>query len=202
VIYRTDLDGTVLVRSDGAGYSVMTEKGGGNIWPVPGSVQPTVSTAPSTPMPPSITPVATSPALSVPVTLPTIPSNSSVPVPSFTIPPVQIGNASAVYISAIQFNAPGDDRENLNGEWVRLTNRGDDTVLLAGWTLSDRSSGKPYTFPAVILLPGTSVTVYTGSGTMNDTSLYMGRTGPVWGNSGDEASLKDGGGNIIDRRGE
>jgi hypothetical protein len=116
------------------------------------------------------------------------------------MPSVQIGNASSVYIGAVQFDAPGDDRENLNGEWVRLTNRGDDTVLIAGWTLTDKGNTNPYTFPAIILLPGTSVTVYTGSGTMNDTSLYMGQTRPVWGNSGDEATLMDGRGNIIDRR--
>ncbi len=63
-----------------------------------------------------------------------------------------------VYISATQFNAPGDDRQNLNGEWVQLTNRGDDTVLISGWTLSDQPSNTLYTFPAIFLVPGESVT--------------------------------------------
>jgi len=75
----------------------------------------------------------------------------------------------------------------------------------------------PYVFPAFILTPGSSVTVYSGKGTMNDTALFMGldepvwgNTGdtalfmgldePVWGNTGDTALLKDGSGNIIDRR--
>jgi hypothetical protein len=100
----------------------------------------------------------------------------------------------------VQFNEPGDDSRNLNGEWVRLANRGDGAVLLAGWTISDRNSVYPYRFPAFLLLPGSSVTVYTGSGEMNDTSLYMGKTEPIWGNSGDLATLRDGSGNIIDRR--
>ncbi len=35
---------------------------------------------------------------------------------------------------------------------------------------------------------------------MNDTSLFMGRDTPVWSNSGDVATLKDGSGTIIDQR--
>jgi hypothetical protein len=102
----------------------------------------------------------------------------------------------------VQFNAPGDDTVNLNGEWVRLASRGDGPVLLTGWTLADRSSAEPYRFPAFLLLPGNSVTVYTGSGVLNDTALFMGRTEPLWGNSGDRATLRDGSGTIIDQREE
>jgi hypothetical protein len=112
---------------------------------------------------------------------------------------LQVGNASSVYISAVQFDAPGDDTKNLNGEWVRLANRGDDAVLLTSWTLADQSSAEPYRFPAILLLPGNSVTVYTGSGELNDTALFMGRNEPLWGNSGDRATLRDGSGNIIDQ---
>jgi competence protein ComEC len=107
-----------------------------------------------------------------------------------------------VVISATQFNAPGDDRENLNGEYVRITNRGEGAVMMNGWTLSDRTGSKPYIFPAFILLPESSVNIYTGTGTINDTALFMGQTVPVWGNSGDEAVLKDDRGNIVDRRSE
>jgi hypothetical protein len=148
-------------------------------------------------------------------TLPTLPRDAIVPLPSFTLPPFaenwtipslppapQIGNASGAYISGTQFDAPGDDRQNLNGEWVRLTNRGDGLVLLAGWTLSDSTGSNPYVFPAYILTPNSSVTVYSGRGTMNDTALFMGRDEPLWGNTGDEAILKDGSGHIIDRRSE
>jgi hypothetical protein len=35
---------------------------------------------------------------------------------------------------------------------------------------------------------------------MNDTALFMGLDDPVWGNTGDMATLKDGNGNIIDQR--
>lgn len=107
-----------------------------------------------------------------------------------------------VVISATQFNAPGDDRENLNGEFVRVTNHGARLVNMNGWTLSDRTMTRPFIFPAFLLLPDSSVYIYTGTGAINDTALFMGRTAPVWGNSGDEAVLKDERGNVVDRRSE
>ncbi len=198
-VFRTDLDGTISVRSDGMSYSVKTETNASGIAPVTLVPSPSLSTAVLLPVPD--------------FTSPTIPGDTSIPLPSMTLPPFagnwtipplppvpQIGNASGMYISGIQFDAPGDDRQNLNGEWVRLTNRGDSFVLLAGWTLSDSTGSDPYVFPAYILLPNSSVTVYSGHGTMNDTALFMGRSDPLWGNTGDEAVLKDGSGIIIDRK--
>jgi competence protein ComEC len=202
LVLRTDHDGTVLVESDGTTYSVVTEKGCGTIWSDAGAAPalPCTNVPPLSPVTTGTTPLPA--PFTFPVTLPAIPSSVTIPVPSLTLPSLQIGNASAVYISAVEFNAPGDDRKNLNGEWVRLANRGNGAVLLTSWTISDRNSAEPYRFPAFLLLPGNSVTLYTGSGEMNDTSLYMGRTEPLWGNSGDLATLKDGSGNIIDQRSE
>jgi competence protein ComEC len=201
-IYRTDYNGTILVRSNGETYSVVTEKDSGNIWSGFGSLRATPGTTGS-PLSPVTTGTPTpSATFTLPVTIPAIPSTITVPVLPLTFPAFQIGNASSVYISAVQFNAPGDDTKNLNGEWVRLANRGDSPVLLTSWTLADQNSAEPYRFPAFLLLPGSSVTVYTGSGVINNTALFMGRTEPIWGNSGDLATLKDGSGNIIDRRSE
>jgi len=195
-LYRTDHDGTVVVRTDGMSYSVKTETHDHGIW----NVSTTRGTI-------TVTPVFTIPTLPLlepvpfpPVTLPPVPANLTIPVPALAVP--QIGNASSIYISATQFDAPGDDRQNLNGEWVQLTNKGDDTVIIAGWTLSDRSQNALYTFPAIFLVPGESVTIFSGSGTLNNTALFMGKTEPVWGNSGDSAILKDGKGMIIDQRSE
>lgn len=200
LVFRTDRDGTVLVESDGATYSVATEKDTVNIWSRPGTT-PSTPAMTLVPVSPATTGTATlSVPFTLPVTLPPIPSN--ITVPSLTFPSLQVGNASSVHISAIQFNAPGDDTMNLNGEWVRLANRGDDAVLLTSWTLADRDSAEPYRFPAFLLMPGSSVTVYTGSGVLNDTALFMGRTEPLWGNSGDLATLRDGSGTIIDQRSE
>ena len=185
-IYRTDRDGTILVRSDGISYMVKTGKDIGGL-------------VPSLTQKPQVTGTN---AVIVP-TIPTLPSsaiNITIPQPSIPIP--QIGNATAVIISAIRFNGPGDDRQNVNGEWVQLTNRGNDTVLLAGWTLSDNSRIPLYTFPAMLLVPGETITIFSGTGTLNNTALFMGKTEPVWGNSGDIAILKDGSGKIIDQKSE
>jgi competence protein ComEC len=197
-MYRTDQDGTILVRSDGMSYSVKTET------TTPGIMTATQTTRTSSTGTATLAPV---------FTLPTLPCDAAVPLPSVTLPPFPenwtiptlpaaplIGNASWVYISATQFDAPGDDPQNLNSEWVRLTNSGEGLVLLAGWTLSDRTRSNPYVFPAYILMPGSSVTVYSGKGMMNDTALFMGLDAPLWSNTGDEATLKDGSGNIIDQR--
>jgi len=176
-------------------YSVKTESNNQGIWTVSPPREAT-----------TVTPVFTLPTLPLPVpiplpqvTLPPVPANLTILVPVLIAP--QIGNASSIYISATQFDAPGDDRQNLNGEWVQLTNKGNDTVLIAGWTLSDMQ-GMLYTFPAIILVPGESVTVFSGSGTVNNTAVFMRKTEPVWGNSGDIAILKDGRGTIIDQRSE
>jgi hypothetical protein len=177
-------------------YSVKTDRKDPGIWN--GSTIREITT---------VKPVFTIPTFPVldpvplpPVTLPPLPANLTIPVPVLTAP--QIGNASSISISATQFDAPGDDRQNLNGEWVQLTNRGQDTVLIAGWTLSDKDQGILYTFPAIFLVPNESVTVFSGTGTLNNTALFMGKTDPVWGNSGDMAILKDGKGTIIDQRSE
>ncbi|MDD1693872.1 MAG: lamin tail domain-containing protein [Methanoregula sp.] len=193
VVYRTDNDGTVRIVSDGSTISVTTEKSSADFWsgtPVTTSVSATTTPATGSTLPiPTITLNTTDLASA-------IPANITIPA---TLPPVQIGNASSVYISATQFDAPGDDRENLNGEWVRIANRGDGAVLIAGWTLSDKTGSHTYIFPAVLLLPSTSVTVFTGRGSMNDTALFMDRTSPLWGNSGDVAILRDGSGTVIDQ---
>jgi competence protein ComEC len=195
-VYRTDRDGTIAVRTDGLSYSVKTETNDQGIWNVSAALATT-----------EVLPVFTLPTLPglepVPlpqVTLPPAPGNYTLPLPSLIVP--QIGNSSSIYISATQFDAPGDDRLNLNGEWVQLTNKGDDTVLIAGWTLSDRSQRTLFTFPAIFLVPGESVTIFSGTGRLNSTALFMGKTEPVWGNSGDIAIVKDGRGTIIDQRSE
>ena len=174
------------MRSDGISYAVKNSK-------VLGGLAPTLTPRPH---------VTGTNATIVP-SIPTHPAaviNISIPQPSIAIP--QIGNASAVVISATQFNAPGDDRQNVNGEWIQLTNRGNDTVLIAGWTLSDNSRSTLYTFPAVYLVPNETITIYSGTGMLNNTALFMGKTEPVWGNSGDLAILKDGSGKIIYQKSE
>jgi competence protein ComEC len=88
-------------------------------------------------------------------------------------------------IETIHADAAGDDRDNLNDEYVVFTNTGDEPLDLSGWTVADEV-GKTYTFPDGFTLdPGEEVTLHTGSGTDTATDLYWGASSPVWNNGGD-----------------
>jgi hypothetical protein len=107
---------------------------------------------------------------------------------------------AVIGISAVQFDAEGDDRkaENLNTEWVEVKNSGNAPQDLSGWTLSD-ASNHTYTFPQNFVLgAGDSVKVRTGSGTDSTSDLYWGRGSPIWNNDGDTVTLKDEDGRTVD----
>jgi competence protein ComEC len=71
-VYRTDLDGTIVIRSDGMSYSVKTESTDKGIWGVPALGGGTISTVKTTP--------------SQNITIPSIRADITVPNPSFTQP--------------------------------------------------------------------------------------------------------------------
>lgn len=106
---------------------------------------------------------------------------------------------ASVDISAVNFDAPGNDHNNLNGEWVQMTNSGATSVSLNGWTLSDEGVKHLYRFPMFSLDPGASVRVYTGCGSNTANSLYWCRSQAVWNNDGDTATLADAQGNVVDQ---
>jgi len=88
-------------------------------------------------------------------------------------------------VATINADASGNDRDNLNDEYIVLENTGDSQVDLSGWTIRDEA-GATYTVPQdVVLDPGATVTLHTGSGPDTDTDLYWGSSSPVWNNGGD-----------------
>jgi len=97
--------------------------------------------------------------------------------------------ASGLRIADIHADAAGNDNENLNDEYVTLTNAGDAALDLSGWTVSDEA-GHQYTFTNLTLDPNASVTLYTGSGTDTITERYWGRDGAVWNNDGDTVIVR------------
>ena len=100
-------------------------------------------------------------------------------------------------IVEVMSDAPGNDNDNLNGEWVAIRNEGETSVDLTGWGIKDESASHRYQFPvSFTLLPGETVTVRTGCGTDFDTDLYWCNQGSaVWNNGGDTAFLLDPHGN-------
>jgi micrococcal nuclease len=95
-------------------------------------------------------------------------------------------------------DAAGDDSLNLNDEWVRITNQGDQHLDVEGWTLRDESSSHRYRFGALVLPPGGSVSVRSGCGTDTDLERYWCVSGSaIWNNGGDTVLLLDPVGNVV-----
>ncbi len=103
--------------------------------------------------------------------------------------------ASGVKIAYIHYDAPGNDWENPNGEYVVIKNYGPNPVNLKGWKLKDRA-GHTFTFPDITIQPDESVYVYSGKGVNSENKLYWG-DGAIWNNDGDTAYLYDSSGKLI-----
>ena len=103
------------------------------------------------------------------------------------------GSAASVgvTITHIEFDAPGNDAENRNGEWIEI--RAAQDVDLTGWSIRDESSSHRYTFPdGFSVLSGQRVIVRSGCGTDTTEELFWCNSGSaIWNNSGDTGFLID-----------
>jgi competence protein ComEC len=108
-------------------------------------------------------------------------------------------DAPSVRLSLVRVraDADGNDHENLDDEYVVFENAGESTLDLSGWTVRD-AAGHSYGFPDGFALdPGDRVTLYTGSGTDTDDSLYWGSERAVWNNGGDTVTVEDDEGTVV-----
>jgi hypothetical protein len=105
---------------------------------------------------------------------------------------------SQIVITSANFAAPSPEKENLNEEWVEVSNNGTSDANLTGWTLED-AQNHTFTIPDFSLKAGAKAKIRTGTG--NDTSedLFWNRNSSIWNNSGDVATLMDAAGNIVSR---
>ncbi|MFP3882584.1 MAG: lamin tail domain-containing protein [Actinomycetota bacterium] len=105
--------------------------------------------------------------------------------------------AADVRIIELRYDAAGNDNENLNDEWIRLRNEGNETVDMSGWGIKDESATNRFEFPSgFTLAPGDVVTIYSGCGDQTSTELYWCSVGSaIWNNDGDTAFLTDPAGN-------
>jgi competence protein ComEC len=104
---------------------------------------------------------------------------------------------ASLAVADINADAAGDDRENLNDEYVVFENTGEESLDLSGWTVEDEV-GQTYTFPdGTTLDSGATVTLHTGSGTDTDTDLYWGSGSPIWNNDGDTVIVRTPDGTIV-----
>ena len=94
----------------------------------------------------------------------------------------------------VNWDADGSDRDNVNGEWVKIRNQDPVNPLpLDGWHVRD-SSLRRFTFPAGSTIPpGGTFTLYTGQGERFESEFYWGLTVPVFDNTtGDDRGKGDG----------
>jgi hypothetical protein len=66
-----------------------------------------------------------------------------------------------IVITNASFEAPSPERDNLNGEWVEITNMGASAQSMEGWTLEDQQNHS-YKFTNFALEARASVKVHTG----------------------------------------
>jgi hypothetical protein len=109
-----------------------------------------------------------------------------------------------LHITSFHANAAGDDRENVNGEYLRLCNITGQALNVEGYWLSDASGGQ-WMFPALTIPPGHTVKVHSGKGVnavdpKEQLAIFLGNERPIWNNRQDRATLYDRFGRISDVR--
>ncbi|MBN1234765.1 MAG: lamin tail domain-containing protein [Methanotrichaceae archaeon] len=109
---------------------------------------------------------------------------------------VQGADEGGIAITNVNFAAPSPEKENLDEEWVEISNLGSADVSLAGWTLED-AQNHSYAFPDFSLSAGAKAKIRTGVGTDTSEDLFWNRSSSIWNNGGDVATLRDASGNIV-----
>ncbi len=102
----------------------------------------------------------------------------------------------------VNYDAPGIDADNLNGEWFRIANASGLPMPIAGWWVRD-SALRRFTFPAGAVVPARgAVYVHAGRGARTATHFYWGQTTPVFGNPTSDARAVGDGGYLFDPHGD
>ena len=92
----------------------------------------------------------------------------------------------------VNWNAPGIDKLDPNGEWIKIQNQSSTTpVALGRWWVRD-SMLRRFTFPrGTVLRPGATITVHVGRGRSGGGTFYWGLENQIFQNIGDGAYLFD-----------
>lgn len=178
-VYRTDLDGSIVVTTDGSTYTVTAQK--------TGSGEGVTATGTAINEANSLSPLETQETGSEDRG----PENTELEEAEPGAESGESGTSNpaepAIYISNL----------NLQDEWVEITNRSPSPVSLGGWKIEDEGGKHTYTFASYTLGSQATVILYTGKGMNTATELYWGSGNPIWNNDGDTASLYDNSGNPV-----
>lgn len=108
-----------------------------------------------------------------------------------------ISDVFCIGIFYFRYNAVGDDRNNLNDEYIEFRNKCTYPVEMTDWIIVDRA-GHSYTFPEFIAQSKTKFKLHTGTGTDTETELYWNSNTPIWNNGGgDEMKMKKQDGQLV-----
>ncbi|MEN0063179.1 MAG: thermonuclease family protein [Myxococcota bacterium] len=107
-------------------------------------------------------------------------------------------------ITSFHANARGDDRQNVNGEYLRLCNVSGIPNNLEGWTVENRR-GANWTLPALEVPAGHTVAIRMGQGETQTSpnaplTVYLGSRRPRFDNTYDVVVLRDPTGREVARR--
>ncbi|KKG08717.1 beta-lactamase [Methanosarcina sp. 2.H.A.1B.4] len=182
-VYRTDLDGSITVTTDGSAYTVTAQKTGSGEGVV--KTEPAESGAESSSA--SMTTKENEPKDSEAEETEAGEAETEAKEVEVEASVTSGSAESTVYVSDL----------SLKDEWVKITNRGSSPVSLTGWKIEDDGSKHAYTFPSCTLDSQTTATLYTGEGADTATELYWGSGSPIWNNDGDTAYLFDDSGNLV-----
>ena len=101
-----------------------------------------------------------------------------------------------IRIVSVRADAEGDDRQNLNGEFIVIENQSQHPVDFNGWTVLDAASHR-YLFSHFTLASKAKVTLRTGLGVPSERELFWVSRTPVWNNKGDVIFIRDRQGHLV-----
>jgi hypothetical protein len=160
---------------------------------VPTNTPTTTPTATNTAVP-TQTPTATNTPTNTPVP-PTATNTPMPPTPTYTPTPLPPSDTGDVRITKIFFDGAVPNVES--DEYVEIRNYDVRPIQLQGWKLHD-SDGNVFAFPTYEMSLGESCRVYTNQIHPEWCGFSFGSGRAIWGNGGDEATLKDKQGTVLD----
>lgn len=109
-----------------------------------------------------------------------------------------------LHITSFHANADGDDRENVNGEYLRVCNVSAGPLDVTGYRITD-INGNSWEWPSLVLPAGHTVKIFSGKGQtqadpQSQLEIYLGSPTPIWNNKSDRATIYDRFGRAVDAR--
>jgi micrococcal nuclease len=111
---------------------------------------------------------------------------------------------SNLHMTSFHANAPGNDNDNINGEYIRVCNTTYKTLNIGGYIITD-IHGKKWVFPDMDIPAGHTFKVISGQGKhqkepTRQLEVYLGSYRPIWNNDHDRATIFSSDGSIQDTR--